>query len=99
MAAITSSTTVAQGEAEYADTLFYRSPIDVDLAHRHLAAIQFLIMKRPSSAAKGPNTFSLGIPDLRREADDLEKWLARHDPNYTAPNKVIYGDFRNSGRV
>lgn len=97
--AISSTSTLAQIKAEYMDTLAYRSPINVSLAHRHLNAIRALVMNRPSSATKGANSFGFNVNSLENEAGKVEAWLERHDAdNLLSGPDVLYVDFRHNPR-
>ncbi len=87
--AISSTSTIAQIEAEYMDTLSYRSPASVTLAHRHLNAINALIAKRPSSSAKGSNTYTLSTQELGNQAKRVLGWLERHDSDNLLPGPDV----------
>lgn len=97
--AITSASTIAQINAEYKDTLYFRSPVNVALAHRHLAAIYAMMVDRPTSATKGANSFGFSANNLQTQADKVLKWLERHDDenNLSGPD-VINVDFRHNPR-
>ena len=80
------------------DTLTYRSPINVPLAHRHLNAIRALVMNRPSSATKGANSFGFNVNSLENEAKEVQAWLERHDDDLLSGPDVVYADFRHNPR-
>ena len=82
--ALTSASTFKEVEAEYENTASYRITQSASEARRHAVAIEFLLLRLPSTAVKGSNTVSYN-PDLLRQrqlaaerfADDIDGGISR----------------------
>ena len=92
MAKVSSTSTFAQIDAEYRDTLFWEENDSASEAWRHAAAARLLIQEIPKNSIKGSNQVSYDPDLLRREAETAEKF-ARLKKNSAQKSRVTRVDF------
>lgn len=90
MSTLTSSSTLAQIEAAYADNASYAEDDSLAKAKLFETACRLLIFKLPRSAGHGDAQVTLN--DLRDELRDVQSWIAQKGSNTTNPG-VIHADF------
>lgn len=91
MATLSSSSTLAEIEAEYLDNVSYEEDNSTSKAQAFITACKMLLMKRPSQmAVSGGVTFG-SQADIQAELENAKRWLQQN----TQGGSVSYLDFSN----
>jgi len=89
--ALDSSSTLAEVQAEYDDTVSYDSPPDVSLARRHLAAIRILRRRVPREGGLG--AMNATYEGLAACEEAVVKFLGEQEYNAGRGVAWNYGSF------
>ena len=95
MANLSSSSTLAQVEAEYDNNASYAEDLDTTKCRRFITACRILIRRTASSTTKGSNSLSFPTSLLQRELEKAQRWLEAHDNDQRAGPVTTRPDFRN----
>lgn len=74
--AITSSSTLAQVQTEYLDTLDYATANDAALAARFIKAARFLLVMMPKRASRESESAEWDLDGIRAALNEANGWLA-----------------------
>lgn len=78
MAVLDSTSTMAQIDAEIADTISYREDADIAKCRRFITAVELKSLRLSQSAADGSRMVSNDLGHYRELAREAKEWLARH---------------------
>ena len=96
--ALSSSSTLAQIEAQYDNSADWFISASIATAKDHAEAITMLLRRLVSSATKGSNSYSQRVDLLRDELREVRSWLLARDPDLrdvgTTDASVTVADFR-----
>ncbi len=99
---LTSSSTIAQIEAEYKTSADWFGANSVALAKRHVTAITYLLLVKFSNQTKGANSLTQRIDLLQKQQDLAMDFVRRFDPTWALGLRVTQArvdcsDFRGRG--
>jgi len=92
MSTLSSTSTLAEIKASYADNASYEEDVSVAKAKGFVTACRLLLMKLPRATGTGSSNLELDLQRIENELRAAQAWLASAGGG-TAGSRVKYGSF------